>query len=376
MKPQRRAARHDPPRPPVVVSFDRDGVLLDVVGDLDGFVAEGDARDAVCRRLHDLRGGGEGAPRRVPAVELSDGRYADVDVVEEDEGCHFVLHDATAPMQALRRSQQAGHELELKEAAQRRALRNAAGAPRADARELSPFRRGAETFAALVEEMRASLALLAGHARLLEQRHRDDPASLRSIAAVQHAAVRLEAAASNGLAGLVGDAPAKAAPGVLELPQLAGLLQRTFALQAHARGLGFQVRLPRRDTVVEIDDLALRQLLINLLIHALDGIDAGEVVLSLGASGEGLEIEIACEPDGFDAALFGPLVVTDELLRSHAGASLGLAVAQSLLRRMRAEVELVPRRDGGHELWMRLPLARAAAAPGELRLAEGEGGDG
>ncbi|MFT3755362.1 MAG: hypothetical protein QM769_05365 [Pseudoxanthomonas sp.] len=352
MKQQRHA-----PRPPVVVSFDHDGALLDVVGDLDGFIAEGDNREAVYQRLLDLRDGGEGAPMRIPALELSAGRFADVDRVEETEGVHFVLHDVTAPMQALRRNQQAGNDLQLQEAAHRRALRSVGGHG-VGKHGLSAFRQGVDAFAALIEEMRAPLSLLAGHARLLEQRHGDDPASLRSIAALQYAAVRLEAATANGLAALVGDTAAPAEAGVLELSQLAGLMQRTFALQAHARGLGFQVRLSRRDALIEIDDLALRRLLVNLLVHALDGSDAGEVVLSLAATGDKLEIEIAREPDGFDANLFGPLLVTDDLLQHHARAPLGLAVAQALLQQMRAEVELVPRQAGGHDLWMRLPLAQ------------------
>ncbi|MFT4257378.1 MAG: hypothetical protein QM599_10535 [Pseudoxanthomonas sp.] len=360
MKPRRHA-----PRPPVVVSFDRDGALLDVVGDLDSLIAEDDSHEAVYRRLLDLRDGADGAPTRIPALELSAGRFADVDLIEETEGVHFVLHDATVPMQALRRSQQAGNRLQLQEAAHRRTLRRSTEAGGGgDRRALSPFRRGADAFAALIEEMRAPLALVAGHARLLEQRHGDDPASLRSIAALQYAAVQLEAATANGMAALVGDEPAPAEAEVLELSQLAGLMQRTFALQAHARGLGFQVRLPRRDTLIEIDDLALRRLLVNLLVHALDGSAAGEVVLSLAVAGDKLEIEIAREPDGFGADLFGPLLVTDDLLRHHATAPLGLAVAQALLRRMRADIELVPSRDGGHDLWMRLPLAHAVE-PGD-----------
>lgn len=344
------------PRPPVVVTFDRDGELLDVVGDFDWFVAGGDAREDVYQRLRDLRGGGAGVPDLVQAVELSEGRYADVQVVEEGDSCHFVLRDATALMQVLQRKQQAGNEAELREARLRKAL--LAGATPQRTRALQPFRRGAELFATLADEMRAPLALLAGHAHLLGQQHRDDPAAMRSVAAIQHATVRLEAMSNNALLAL-GELDAGGEPGVLELAQLAALLQQSFGLQACAQGVAFEVRLPKRGATIEVDDLALRQLLINLVIHALDGAESGTLAVSLAAAAGALEIELSHEPGGFDAQRFGALATSSDLLRqADADAGLALAASQLLLRRMKARAELVPRQAGGHELWIRVPVPR------------------
>lgn len=366
------SAARGAPRPPVVVTFDRDGELLDVVGDLDWFVAGGDAREDVCRRLRDLRGGGAGVPDLVPAVELSEGRYADVHVVEEEDSCHFVLRDATELQRALQRKQQAGNEAELREAKLRKAMLKG-GAGRARPRALQPFRRDAELFAGLADEMRAPLALLAGHARLLGQRHRDDPATQRSVAAIQHAAVRLEAMSNNALLAL-GGPDADGAPGVLELAQLAALLQQSFGLQACAQGIAFEVRLPKRGATVEVDDLGLRQVLVNLVIHALDGAESGSLAVSLAAASGALEIELAREPDGFDAQRFGALATSSDLLaQTDAGGSLALAASQLLLRRMKARVELVPRKAGGHELWIRVPVARVVGEPTRSHAVERAG---
>ncbi|MEP6908351.1 MAG: ATP-binding protein, partial [Pseudoxanthomonas sp.] len=82
------------------------------------------------------------------------------------------------------------------------------------------------------------------------------------------------------------------------------------------------------------------------------------------------EVEITCEPSGFSADHFGALVTTSNLLQSNTGGSLGLAVSQLLLLQMQAAVELVPRRGGGHEVWIRMPLSRVAGAEGELRVLE------
>ena len=355
--------------PPVVVTFDEEGEVLDVVGDIDWFVAGDDTRQEIYKRLQDLREGVEGVPDIIPGVELSQGRYADIHIVAEEDSRHFVLLDATELMQVLRRSQQTRNEAALLEDRRRREIRK--GTPNASARPrgLQQFRRSSELFAELVNGTRAPLAQLAGHARLLEQRCKNDPSALRSIAAIQHAAVRLDALSTNGLIGLGELTLGTQNLGIVDLSQLAALLQETFALQAHGQGLGFEVHVPESATLIEIDTLALRQILINLIIHALDGIEVGQLVVSLSVGAQGLETEIACEPWGFSVDHFGALITTD-LLQSNNGGNLGLAVSQQLLAQMHAAVELVPRRSGGHEVWIRMPLNRVASAEGELRVQE------
>lgn len=368
--PRKPAAASAQARPPVVVSFGEDGEVLDVVGDIDWFVAGDDTRQDIYQRLRDLREGWDGTPDVIPAMQLSQGRYADIHIVAEQDSRHFVLLDATELMQALRRNQQASNEAALLEDRRRRELRKSAPSASPPPRPLRQFRRSAELFAELIDGARAPMAQLAGHARLLQQRCKDDPAALRSIAAIQHAAVRLDALSTNGLIGL-GELTAGAGNlGIVDPSQLAGMLQETFALQAQAQGIGFEVRVPENASLIEIDTLALRQILINLVIHALEGIGAGRLVVSLSIAGRGLEIEIASEPSGFDAELFGPLVTTTELLKSDATGNLGLAVSQLLLQQLRATVELVSRRGGGHELWIRLPLDRVADAEDGLRVRE------
>lgn len=351
----------------MVVTFDRDGEVLDVVGDIDWFVAGDDTRQDIYQRLQALREGGQGAPDIIPAMQLSQDRYADVHIVAEEDSRHFVLLDATELMQVLHRNQQASNETALLEDRRRERIDEGAPPRRRPSRQ---FRRSSELFAELVHGARAPMAQLAGHARLLQQRCKNDPAALRSIAAIQHAAVRLDALSTNGLIGL-GELSAGAGNlGIVDTSQLAALLQETFALQAQAQGIGFEVRVPESVIPIEIDTLALRQILINLVIHALEGIQAGRLVVSLSVAAQGLEIEIAGEPSGFDAELFGALVTTADLLKSDAAGSLGLAVSQLLLQQMRATVELVSRRGGGHELWLRLPLDRVADAAGGLRVRE------
>ncbi len=342
---------------PVIVSFNREGEVLDVVGDLDWFAGDNEDRSSLLARLQDLRSNVCGAAR-VPAVELSTGRYADVQVLEEDETFHLVLRDASAVMQLLQRKQQASHELELQEQKQRKALAQDAMRPRNQG--LQPFRRDADLFARLAEAMRAPLALLNGHAHLLEKRLQGDDAGLCSLAAIQHATLLLEATVNNALTAFGQSQHGE--PGVLALSQLAALMQQSFSLQARSQGVDVQLRLPAEEVQVEVDDQALRQLLTNLMIRALEGLHSGVLSMAFVAKAATLEIEINHEPNGFEAARFGALLTSTLLLgQGDPGGSYALAVSQQLLRRLRAKVELVELHGGGHELWIGVPATRVAA---------------
>lgn len=98
---------------PVVVSFGEHGDLLDVVGDLDAFVAPPDSVETVLQRLQDLQVGMRRREQLVPAVELSQGRYADVHIVREGSDSHYVLLDNSRVMRLVLSAQQASNELAL-----------------------------------------------------------------------------------------------------------------------------------------------------------------------------------------------------------------------------------------------------------------------
>ena len=345
------------PKPPLVVTIDNAGDLVDLVGDIEVFVGEGESADHLVQRLLDLLEGAGGHAAVLQAVELSPGRYADIHVVAEGDLRHFVVLDASDVMQALQRTQQLSHEAALEREHEHRVLRSTSGEDRTG-RQGAAFRPGAGLFSAIVTDMRESLVLLSGHARILARHCAGDEVALRSVAAVQHAVVQLDALSSNGLIALGGLTAGASRPGAVDLRQLAAFLHDAFALQAKGQGIGFEVHLPEAGTMVEIDDLAFRQVLINLLAHALDGMTHGELVLSLSQSlgARHVEVEISTEPQGFRVAHFGPLVTTSELLHSNTMGSLALAVSQQILRRMDAELELVPRKEGGCLVWFRVPV--------------------
>jgi len=341
----------------MVVTIDGAGNLVDLVGDIEVFAGEGESSDYLVQRLLDIQEGSGGHAEVLQAVELSPGRYADLHVVAEGDLRHFVLLDASDVVQALQRTQQLSHEAALEREREHRVLRNtpSAGEDRVG-RQGVAFRLGAGLFSSIVTDMRESLVLLSGHARMLARHCVGDEVALRSVAAIQRAAVQLDALSSNGLIALGGLAAGGARRGAVDLQQLAAFLHDAFALQAKGQGMGFEVQVPEARTMVEIDDLAFRQVLINLLAHALDGMTHGDLVLSLSLRARHIDVEISAEPQGFRVAHFGPLVTTSELLHSNTMGSLALAVSQQILRRMDAELELVPCKKGGYLVWFRVPV--------------------
>ncbi len=355
---------------PVVVTLDGDDKVVDIVGDLEAFVSAGDSVDAMISRLALLACGEGGLPERLGAVEVSDGRYADVNLFFENDLRHFVLRDVSAAMQALRERQQLDHEAELdqqrmeKAAGKRRDAARGSASPAGD----RVFRQGAGLLEMVSSEMRESLLLLTGHVQLLARKLHGDSAALNSVAAMQHAVMRLDALSSNALVGLGELATGKEQRGMISLDRLAGFLQDSFALQAGMRGIALELRIPENTALIEVDDLALRRLLVNLVVHALDGMERGELRVALATKDQHLEIELEAEPSGLSAERFGELVTTVDLLHSNARGSLLLAASQNLLQRLNAAVELVERVEGGHLLWIRIPalapgVAAAASTP-------------
>lgn len=378
MSPARHHAAREPtarePQPPVVVTFDEQGDLQDIVGNIDWFVVEGDSRENLLFHLLDLCEGSNEGARVIPAVELSPGRYADIHVVTEVDGMHFVLLDVTSVMQVMQQNQQVRNDLLLAQEENFRTLQGGASQRHEKSRlarnSLEQFRQSSELFAALVSETRAPITLLAGHARLLARHCHADAAAMRSIAAIQHAVVCLDALSSNGLVGLGGLSSSTGQVGTLDLAPLAAMLQEMFSLQAQARGLGFEVNLPKGGAMVEVDDLALRQTLVNLLIHAFDGIEEGRIVVSLSVLSDHLEVEIAAEPSGFAQVHFGPLITMADAPGSSLGGGLYLAASRRLLQQLDSVVELVPRAIGGYELWIRMPAPSVTAKLGRRLIKE------
>lgn len=161
-----------------------------------------------------------------------------------------------------------------------------------------------------------------------------------------------------------------------ELQDLSSLLQETarmVGLQAEEKGvmllLSGDGEIPYS---IEVDDLALRQVLLNLLGNAVKFTpEGGEVELSvrlIEGSGQTVTVGFAVRDSGTGIAedqqekIFQPFVQA-EGARPDEGSGLGLAISRSLVERMGGRLEVQSRKGEGSIFSFSLEFRTAPAAP-------------
>ncbi|HEV3261510.1 MAG TPA: ATP-binding protein [Gemmataceae bacterium] len=144
-----------------------------------------------------------------------------------------------------------------------------------------------------------------------------------------------------------------------------GLLEQTAGLvsgRAQQQGVRIECALPREPVVVQADVGQLRQVLLNLLLNALDALpNGGTVWLQMAAAGPGrwLTLRVADTGPGLPAGLaqriFEPFLSTKET-----GIGLGLSICKRIIEAHGGEVVASDRPEGGALFTVRLPLSTAA----------------
>lgn len=364
---RRGASTGEGTRGPMVVTLDATGEVRDIVGAFAWLPAPEDAQAAWIERLQWI-GEGQGLDAgTLTGLELVDGRYVDVHLIAEDDQRHFVMLDASASMLGAQRQRQTGVELALVEAQARLALRARHAPPRLQAVPLQALRRGAERRAQLIDAVRAPSIAIAAAVERLRMGRADDAEVAAIFDGLQRDAAQLRMAVADALLEPTASLASRASNPMPTLGELARMLEDTFAWQ-HA--IALEVRVPQAHASRRIDHAELGQALVDLLRHAMQDSAGERLVLAFSPGLHGLDIELACEPSGFPAERFALLVNTPDLLASEPDASVALAIAQRLLTGLGASVELVPRQDHAHELWIRVPDRREADDPSPSRVRE------
>src|SRR5262249_3905520 len=155
--------------------------------------------------------------------------------------------------------------------------------------------------------------------------------------------------------------------------------------RAARRGVQVSCDLPARPALVEADVAQVRQLLLNLLLNAIDAIPGEGAVrvrltrhagrwtdpdwvpegpaatidhwlaLQVADTGRGLPAELG-------ARIFDPFVSTKET-----GTGLGLTICKRIAEAHEGDIAAANRPEGGAVFTVRLPLAPAEEQPGPLR---------
>jgi signal transduction histidine kinase len=147
-------------------------------------------------------------------------------------------------------------------------------------------------------------------------------------------------------------------------------VRRLLAARADAAGVRLEAEAASRLPAVAIERDALRQVLLNLALNALDATPiGGDVRLSARALGRAVEIAVEDRGPGIPAALrrraFEPFFST----RAGRPGGLGLAIARRLVEAAGGTLVAGHRPGGGARLRLQLPVAPGKQADSESRPA-------
>jgi signal transduction histidine kinase len=148
---------------------------------------------------------------------------------------------------------------------------------------------------------------------------------------------------------------------------LDALVDQTFALvegRARRQGVTLRFARPPVPVVAEADEDQIRQLLVNLVLNALDAMpDGGGIEVRLQGRDDGsAELRVLDSgpgiPEGLFPTLFDPFVSTKET-----GIGLGLAVSHRIAAGHGGELSATNRPEGGACFLLRLPASQWSGAP-------------
>ena len=123
---------------------------------------------------------------------------------------------------------------------------------------------------------------------------------------------------------------------------------------------------------IPLDHDGLHQVLLNLILNAIDAVPRGHGVINVRTRFDAVEryvvIVVADNgpgvPENFRDKIFQPFQST----KGHGGTGLGLAVAKKIILEMGGAIELKSPKDGGAQFELRLPTAeRRPSAPGDTQ---------
>jgi signal transduction histidine kinase len=156
------------------------------------------------------------------------------------------------------------------------------------------------------------------------------------------------------------------------LQPLLGQVVDLVSARAGQQGVRLERDLPAEPVVVRADAGQVRQVVLNLVLNALDAVPAGGTVrLQVPAPAAGdrrLALRVAdtgCGlPGDLGEHIFEPFVSTKET-----GLGLGLSICKRILEAHGGAIEAANRPGGGAVFTVRLPLGAAAPRPGLTRCA-------
>lgn len=334
---------------PLVLDFDHDWQLREVHGHAEHFGIDTTQPENSIAMLQDLFIGMPlDARADVPFVELGNGQHVHVHLIPDGEILHVLLLDASEEFQRQHILQQAGNEAALANHDKTRAIvslrRIREQLERQQARLEEANALKSALIATLSHDFRTPLTAIFGRLHLLEQQHVVDSPSVRALRVIRRSATYLSTLAENLLEYGRGEAGGGLVnPVRIDLVELARDLRGMFAPLADAKSLRFSVELESHEQhLPQLDEVKLKQILINLLSNAVRYTEHGEISAHLTWRDSLLTIEIRDSgigiPAEFRERIFQPF--NHGAQHGSKGAGLGLSIVKRLVQQMHGDLRM------------------------------------
>ncbi|GAB0113478.1 hybrid sensor histidine kinase/response regulator [Acidisoma sp. C75] len=220
-------------------------------------------------------------------------------------------------------------------------------------------------------ELRTPLNAVLGYAQLLETDDSIPPPRRESISIIRRGAEHLHSL----IEGLMDISKIEAGRIEIErrevnFAEFLDQISAMFRLQAAAKGLSFQFEAPPNlPGTVFMDELRLRQILINLLSNALKFTSRGEIRLALRIPGQVMEFEVSDTGPGIPAADLARIFEPFEraATASVPGIGLGLTITKLLVEILGGQISVESQPGLGSRFKVQLLLSPGRRVPLELR---------
>jgi signal transduction histidine kinase len=363
---------------PLSIHFDSNWKVEDVRGEASWYGLDFDDPESGVRQLQDLF---LGMPVDdnidLPFVQMANGRSAHVHLMANVGGFQVLLLDAQSEHDRQREQQQIGNEAVLvgyqksKALVRLRQIRTELEQQRAKLLEANALKNA--LIATLSHDFRTPLTSIFGYLHLLDNKPLDE-AGKQSLRAVRRNAHYLFALAENLLEyGRADSGVAILNPVATDLPALAEDLDAMFRPIAAEQGLELNISLERdNERTPVLDEMRLRQVLVNLLSNAIRYTLSGSVSVRLEWRDRTLNTEV-CDtgigiPDDLREKVF--VAFNSGGRAGSTGAGLGLSIVKRLVTLMHGTLTLESELGKGTCFRISLPALGQIATASEIDAAK------
>ncbi len=304
-------------------------------------------------------------------VETPNGNTAHVQVLPLSGSTQIILIDATEQKRMQLKMQQKANELYLLHQEQTKTMQ----AMRVLEAELEKKNREAEKanqlksrfIANMSHEFRTPLTGILGFTDLIQQEIHSDPIYSEYITAVEHGAKHLLNLVENLLdQAQIESSSVEIHPTKTLLKELFVEIEAGFLSLAKSRAIEFKLATTELPELVSIDDLRLRQIIVNLVGNAIKFTKQGSVSLMASWADEELTVAVKDTGCGIAKTSQAKIFKAFEKLEDKPGSGLGLSIVKHLVEKMDGRIMLESSEGRGSRFEVVLPAPKMSSSSSKL----------